>query len=291
MELEQASPLVQAKRTPSPTRSRRGRSPRHSRSKSPHHSVSVRSPSHTRRSTRRRSPRRSPPRRSPPRRSPPRRNERSWSPSSSEDNHDAQNDRNAYGPFTRRIRDAPIPRGLENPPQMDSYDGTTDLDEYIENIEVVLTYRSVRSAIKCKLFVTTLRRGSVTWFKNLWRNSIDSWSNLYDEFTTHFTTSRTQPKTVASLEAIVQRHTHFPDDVEVVPYSCTWEQFPVANVITGGTMNISMGSMKRKFEELMSVNLLVPSNSNLGGRPPLAFYDSEWSSKFNNSFARSSIDG
>jgi len=40
-------------------------------------------------------------------------------------------------------------------------------------------------------------------------------------------------------------------------------------------MNISMGSMKRKFEELMSVNLLVPSNSYLGGRPLLAFYDSE----------------
>jgi len=50
---------------------------------------------------------------------------------------------------------------------------------------------------------------------------------------------------------------------------------PVANVITGGTMNISMGSMNTKIEELMSVNLLVPSHANLGGRPPLAFYDSE----------------
>jgi len=67
----------------------------------------------------------------------------------------------------------------------------------------------------------------------------------------------------------------FPYNVEIVPYSCTWEQVPSANVITGGTLNISMGSMKRKFEELMSVNLLVPSDSNLGGRPPLAFYDSE----------------
>ena len=36
-----------------------------------------------------------------------------------------------------------------------------------------------------------------------------------------------------------------------------------------------MGSMKRKFEELMSVNLLVPSNSNIGGRPLMAFYDFE----------------
>jgi len=67
----------------------------------------------------------------------------------------------------------------------------------------------------------------------------------------------------------------FPDDVEIVPYSCKWEQVPSANVVTGGTLNISMGSMKRKFKELMSVNLLVPSNINIGGRSPLAFYDSE----------------
>jgi len=87
---------------------------------------------------------------------------------------------------------------------MDSYDGTTDPDEHIKNIEAVLKYRSVQGAVKCKLFVTTLRRGAVTWFKNLRRNSIDSWSNLFHEFTTHFTTSKTQPKTVASLEAIVQ---------------------------------------------------------------------------------------
>jgi len=67
----------------------------------------------------------------------------------------------------------------------------------------------------------------------------------------------------------------FPSNMEIVPYSCTWEQVPSINIITRGTMNISMGSMKRKFKELMSVNLLVPSNSNIGGRPSLAFYDSE----------------
>jgi len=87
---------------------------------------------------------------------------------------------------------------------MDSYDGTTDPDMHIENIEAILTYRSMQGVVKCKLFVTTLRRGAVTWFKNLRRNSIESWSDLFDEFTTHFTYSRTQPKTVASLEAIVQ---------------------------------------------------------------------------------------
>jgi len=87
---------------------------------------------------------------------------------------------------------------------MDSNDGTSDPDEHIENIEAVLTYRLVRGEVKCKLFVTTLRRGVMTWFKNLRRNSIETWGDLCHEFTTHFTASRTQPKTVASLEAIVQ---------------------------------------------------------------------------------------
>jgi len=44
----------------------------------------------------------------------------------------------------------------------------------------------------------------MTWFKNFWRNSIDTWGDLCHKFTTHFTASRTQPKTVESLEAIVQ---------------------------------------------------------------------------------------
>jgi len=82
IDLEQARPLARTKRTPSPTRSRRGRSPRHSRSRFPRHSVSIISLSYTRRS----------PKRSPPRRSPPRRNRRSWSPSSSEDSRNARND-------------------------------------------------------------------------------------------------------------------------------------------------------------------------------------------------------
>jgi hypothetical protein len=188
MDLEQARPTVKARRSLSPTRNSRGQNPSRSRSRFPRYSVSIGSPSYTRRSTRRsprrspprrspprqspprRSPlrrassRRSPPRRTPPRRSPPRRNGCSWLPSSSGDTRDTRTDQNAYGPFTRRIREAPIPRGLEKPPQMDSYDGTTDPDEHIENIEAVLTYRSVQGTVKCKLFVTTLRRGTVMWY-------------------------------------------------------------------------------------------------------------------------------
>jgi hypothetical protein len=79
----------------------------------------------------------------------------------------------------------------------------------------------------------------------------------------------------------VEHLADFPDNVEITPYSCTWEQFPTANIITGGTLNISMGNMKRKFEELMSVNAMAPSTR--GGRPPLAFYDSELPGEASNS--------
>jgi len=44
----------------------------------------------------------------------------------------------------------------------------------------------------------------MTWFKNQKRNSIDSWDDLCYEFTAHFTASRTQPKTVVSLESTIQ---------------------------------------------------------------------------------------
>ncbi|GAU39457.1 hypothetical protein TSUD_290230 [Trifolium subterraneum] len=164
----------------------------------------------------------SPPRRnnrvSPPRnrRSPPRRNNRSpprsggaaarggnarhsprgESPSSEDERH--------RGPLSRRIMDIPLPRGLEKPPTLDKYDGTTDPDEHVQSVETALDYRNLRGSIKCKLFPLSLTRGASTWWRNLPPGSIDSWEELCRMFTAHFTTSRRHPKTVASLKAIVQ---------------------------------------------------------------------------------------
>jgi len=155
--------LIHLHETPLPPGNRRGRSPHRPRFRSPWSSISVRSPSRGQRSPRWRSPRRYPPRRSPPKRSPPRRNRCSWSSSSSrsDDERDARGDWYAYGPFTRRIGETPIPCGLDKPLKMKSYDWTSDLDEHIENIEAVLTYHSVQGAVKCKLFLTTLRWGAM----------------------------------------------------------------------------------------------------------------------------------
>ncbi|GAU40531.1 hypothetical protein TSUD_366960 [Trifolium subterraneum] len=155
---------------------------------------------------------------SPPRnrRSPPRRNNRS--PPRNEEaavrggnvrhsprrESSGSGDERHRGPVSRRILDIPLPRGLEKPPTLDKYDGTTDPDEHVQSVETALDYRNLRGSIKCKLFPLSLVRGASTWWRNLPPGSIDSWEELCRTFTAHFTTSRRHPKTVASLKAIVQ---------------------------------------------------------------------------------------
>ncbi|MCH99717.1 hypothetical protein A2U01_0020732, partial [Trifolium medium] len=57
---------------------------------------------------------------------------------------------------------------------------------------------------KCRLFSTTLTKKALDWYKALPRDSIHSWSQLSKQFRSRFTASRRPPKTITSLEAIVQ---------------------------------------------------------------------------------------
>ncbi|CAJ2640291.1 unnamed protein product [Trifolium pratense] len=226
---------------------------------------------------------------------------------------------------------------------MDTYDGSTDPDEHIENLEALLEYRNVRGSIKCKLFPTTLRKGVMAWYKSLAPGSVDSWSDLCARFRAHFTSSKRHPKTEATLEAIIQGETEplrsylerfnkaavenneqvqqwEPPEVAmaidvseqennrtIVPQALSisapeiplpspgsdeealmrhfnahmngsWENFAKAMVITGGGISkVTIGSVKRKFEELesiCSVNPIAVSKPEEGSNP-LAFYKEE----------------
>ncbi|XP_058785358.1 uncharacterized protein LOC131660196 [Vicia villosa] len=100
--------------------------------------------------------------------------------------------------------EAPLQAGLQKPPPLGTYDGTTDPNEHIENIDALLDYRGVSGVIKCWLFPTTLRKGAITWYKSLPYESITSWKVLGKLFSMHFTASRRHPKSEASLKAIIQ---------------------------------------------------------------------------------------
>jgi hypothetical protein len=109
------------------------------------------------------------------------------------------------GPLSLEILNTPLPKGLEKPPSLGQYDGQGDPDDHIAHINVNLQYQRVKGPIRCRLFPTTLKKGALDWYKSLPPGSITSWGQLCTLFSRHFTASRRHPKTVASLEAIVQK--------------------------------------------------------------------------------------
>ncbi|MCI71891.1 hypothetical protein A2U01_0093154, partial [Trifolium medium] len=43
-------------------------------------------------------------------------------------------------PFSKEIMRAPIPAGFEKPPQLGTYDGQSDPDEHIDNVNAILDF-------------------------------------------------------------------------------------------------------------------------------------------------------
>ncbi|XP_058733451.1 uncharacterized protein LOC131605069 [Vicia villosa] len=67
---------------------------------------------------------------------PARRNTHSISPSASDEEE-------FRSPLSESIKRARLPRGMEKPPTLDAYDGTTDPDDHIRNLEAVMEYHVV----------------------------------------------------------------------------------------------------------------------------------------------------
>lgn len=63
-------------------------------------------------------------------------------------------------PFTSRIKSCRIPRKMEKPPFMDSYDGTTEPHEHNENVEAILDYCDTEEPIKCRIFAFILEEST-----------------------------------------------------------------------------------------------------------------------------------
>ncbi|MCI08238.1 hypothetical protein A2U01_0029314, partial [Trifolium medium] len=71
---------------------------------------------------------------------------------------------------------APIPLGFKKPPPLGTYDGKTDPDDHVDNINAILDFR----------------------------RAVEPSGDLTEQFRRHFTASRRHPKTVATFDAIYQ---------------------------------------------------------------------------------------
>ncbi|CAJ2677241.1 unnamed protein product [Trifolium pratense] len=128
-----------------------------------------------------------------------------YSPRSSEDHSPNGSDEgDPRCPLSADILRKRVPKGFERPPTLPAYDGLTDPDDHIANVNANLDFRNISGAIRCRLFPTTLRKGAMAWYQSLPPQSIHSWRDLTEQFSRHFTASRKHPKTVHALEAIYQ---------------------------------------------------------------------------------------
>lgn len=86
----------------------------------------------------------------------------------------------------RHILDSWIPKSLEKPPKLDSYDEIDDPDEHVENVDIVLPSPQKRSEVQ--IICPNPQGEAMTWFKTLPDCYIDSWKKLCNSFTAQYTT-------------------------------------------------------------------------------------------------------
>nr|XP_025703172.1 uncharacterized protein LOC112803938 [Arachis hypogaea] len=69
-------------------------------------------------------------------------------------------------PFIEDIMRANVPINFKSP-DMDLYDGTTDLKHHLSNFKSRMYLADVLDAIRCKVFPTTLTKAAMKWFDGL----------------------------------------------------------------------------------------------------------------------------
>lgn len=106
-----------------------------------------------------------------------------------------------------RINDCTIPKSLEKSPTLNMYDSIGDLDDHLDSFELMQQYRGAKKAVKCRIFLLTLYKADLDWFRGLRLNSTSSWPQLARLISARFTTSRLKPKSEDMLKAIRQGET------------------------------------------------------------------------------------
>jgi len=102
--------------------------------------------------------------------------------------------------FTNTIIEVPLPdkwKGFNR----DRYDGSTDPDEHIDAYTTHMSLYTSDDAVLCRVFPTSLRGATLSWFTKLSPNSIDSFATLMTKFKTQFATNR--PHHLTSIALVV----------------------------------------------------------------------------------------
>ncbi|KAK6161937.1 hypothetical protein DH2020_001778 [Rehmannia glutinosa] len=106
--------------------------------------------------------------------------------------------------FVEGITREEIPSSFKMP-EMENYDGTSDLWDHLENFQAHMMLHRETDAIKCRAFSATLSKNARVWFSSLPATSISSFKELAQEFLNHFVSNKRYKKALAHLMGVHQK--------------------------------------------------------------------------------------
>ena len=104
-------------------------------------------------------------------------------------------------PFVDRIMEANIPLGWK-PLNLDQYDGTTDPNEHLDAFLTQANLHTKDDVILCRVFPTSLKGATLTWYNGLPARSIDNFDTLFERFSVQYTTNRSHHMIAVALASL-----------------------------------------------------------------------------------------
>ena len=89
-------------------------------------------------------------------------------------------------------------------PLIAPYDGSTDVDEYLENYQASMLIQNANEAALCKAFCLTLTSTARQWYRRLVPGSVGSFKQLADAFAAVFLGVNTRKMDISYLFRIKQ---------------------------------------------------------------------------------------
>ena len=114
-------------------------------------------------------------------------------------------DQLSRSPFTRHIEGAALPRRFQQP-TFTIYNGNTDPVEHVSQFNQRMVVHSKNEALMCKVFPSNLGPVAMRWFNGLKSNSIDSYRQLTQAFSSRFVTNSRAPQPLSALLSLSMRN-------------------------------------------------------------------------------------
>nr|XP_023911344.1 uncharacterized protein LOC112022958 [Quercus suber] len=107
-------------------------------------------------------------------------------------------DRLSRSPFTRRIKEAALPRRFQQS-TFTIYNGKIDPVEHVSQFNQKMAVHFKNEALMCKVFPSNLGPVAMRWFNGLRTNSVDSYRQLTQAFSSRFVTNSRPPWPMSAL--------------------------------------------------------------------------------------------